>query len=41
MKLGIYIKDLGKMNKAKIKLNSKLMGKYFVVKMFNYVLQST
>lgn len=29
------------MNKAKIKLNFKLMGKYCVVKMFNYMLQST
>lgn len=40
MKLGICLKDLGEMNKDKIKLYFKLMGKHCVVKMFNYMLQS-
>lgn len=38
MKLGVYIKDLGKMNKDKIKLNFKLMGKRLTLKMFDFIL---
>lgn len=38
MVVSVYIKDLGKINKYKIKLNFKLMDKHLTLKMFNFIL---